>query len=620
MELWRLTSTLLATATLAAAAAPCLAELPAAELPAAELPPALPWQGASLALALPPESGDPWITPAERDGLLRTPDYDETVAWLRRLVAAAAELEMVSLGVSGEGRELWMVIASAAGASTPAALARSGKPVVLVQAGIHAGEIDGKDAGLMLLRDLTVGGTSRPLLDRVELLFVPIFNVDGHERSSELGRINQRGPQPMGWRTNARNLNLNRDYAKADSREMQALLGALAAWQPDLYVDVHVTDGIDYQYDITWGYGGEHTYSPSISRWLAAVLDPPVRRALTAMGHFPGYLVFAVDGENPDGSLFKWSAASLRYSDGYGNARHLPTILVENHALKPYPQRVLGTYVFLKAVLAAVGENHATLARAIAEDRARRSPQVILSWQVAEGEPAEEVEFLGVTWRHRWSAVTGTEQVEWLGEPVTKTLERVEATRPAIRVKRPAAYWIPGAWSGVIDRLALHGIAMERLESAREVEVDMYRLTAAKLASTPYEGRVRAELEQPPQVERRLQRYPPGSVRIPTDQPLGDLAVLLLEPQAQDSFFQWGFFHGIASRTEYVEGYVMEPLAARMLATDPELRTEFEKKLRDEPDFAADPRARLAWFYRRTPFFDDRWQLYPVGRETAAAR
>ncbi len=607
----RSTATLL-TALLASTAIPC-----AAEVPAAELPPALPWAGKSLALALPADSDDPWITPAEREHLLRTPDYDQTVAWLQRLTAAAPELTMTSLGKSGEGRELWMVIASASGAATPAALTASGKPVVLAQAGIHAGEIDGKDAGMMLLRDLTVGGELRPLLDRVELLFVPIFNVDGHERSSQFGRINQRGPERMGWRTNGRNLNLNRDYAKADSREMKAMLAALAIWQPDLYVDLHVTDGIDYQYDITWGYGGDHTYSPRISRWLSTVLDPPVRHALTEMGHIPGYLVFALDGDDPDGSLFKWSAPNPRFSDGYGSARHLPTILVENHSLKPYPQRVLGTYVFLRAVLEAVAANADSLAEAIAADRARRPKQVTLSWKIPEDRPPERIEFLGVTWRHRHSPATGADTVEWLGEPVTKTLTRIEPTQPAITVRRPAAYWIPAAWSDVIDRLKLHGVEMERLDAAREVEVDMYRLTAATIADAPYEGRVRAELASAPAVERRRQLFAPGSVRVPTGQPLGELAVLLLEPQAPDSFFQWGFFHAVASRTEYVEGYVMAPLAERMLAEDPELRAEFEKKLREDPDFAADPRARLGWFYRRTPFIDDRWQLYPVGREPA---
>ncbi len=579
------------------------------------LPPELPWDGASRSLALDPDSGDPWITPAERSGLTATPSYDETVDWLRRLTAAAPELAMISLGQSGEGRDVWMIIASAEGAFTPQALARSSKPVVLVQAGIHSGEIDGKDAGMMLLRDLTVRGTRRPLLDRAALLFVPIVNVDGHERSSALGRINQRGPERMGWRTNARNLNLNRDYAKADTPEMRALLTALDTWQPDLYVDVHVTDGMDYQYDVSWGHAGEQTWSPAISRWLATVLTPPVRLELEAMGHVPGDLVFALDGDQPDRGLYHWTAASPRFSDAYGAARHLPAILVENHSLKPYDQRVLGTYVFLAAVLEAAGDNAASLRQAIAEDRARRPAEVTLEWEVPRDQAPETVEFKGVAWRHEDSEVSGSRKVVWLGEPVTTTLPRVTPSRPAATVERPAAYWIPGAWTEVIERLAAHGVEMERLTAPREVEVEMYRLAAAKLAEEAFEGRVRVELTAPPEVERRHELYPRGSVRVSTDQPLGDLVVLLLEPQSPDSFFQWGFFHSILSRTEYVEGYVMEPMAERMLAADPALRAEFEKKLADDPEFAADPRARLQWFYRRTPFFDPRWRLYPVGRE-----
>ncbi|NJL28553.1 MAG: M14 family metallopeptidase [Thermoanaerobaculia bacterium] len=310
----------------------------------AVLPPELPWTGQSRALVA--AAGDPWITPAEASGLTTTPSYDETVAWLRRLVAAAPELEMVSLGKSWEGRDVWMVIASSDRAFSPGALARTGKAIVLAQAGIHAGEIDGKDAGLMLLRDLTVGGSKRALLDKAAFLFVPILNVDGHERASRWARMNQRGPERMGWRTNARNLNLNRDYAKLDTPELRAVIAAINAWQPDVYVDLHVTDGVDYQYDITWGATGPHAWSPKIAGWLEDVLRPALDRDLEAMGHVPGRLVFPIDATDVGKGLWDWTATP-RFSDGYGSARHLPTILVENHSLKPYPQRVLGTYVWL---------------------------------------------------------------------------------------------------------------------------------------------------------------------------------------------------------------------------------------------------------------------------------
>ena len=196
------------------------------------------WNGKSRGLIAKPE--DPWVTPSERTGLTGTPRYDETLAWLRSLVAAAPELSLQSLGKSEEGRDIWMVIASRERAFGSSELRRAGKPSLLAQAGIHAGEIDGKDAGLMLLRDMTVGGSKRELLDRANFLFIPILNVDGHERSSPYGRINQRGPVEMGWRTNAKNLNLNRDYAKLDTPEVRAVVAAINAYEPDLYFDLEV--------------------------------------------------------------------------------------------------------------------------------------------------------------------------------------------------------------------------------------------------------------------------------------------------------------------------------------------------------------------------------------------
>lgn len=485
------------------------------------LPPVLPWDGTSRSLALDPDSDDPWITPAEESGLKRTPSYDETTAWLERLAAAAPEVEMVSLGKSVEGRDLWMVIVSDGGHFTPQAMAAGGKPVVLAQAGIHSGEIDGKDAGLMLLRELTVGGSRRQLLDRVELLFVPIFNVDGHERVTEFGRVNQRGPERMGWRTTARNLNLNRDYAKAETPEMRAMITALDVWRPDLYVDHHVTDGMDFQYDITWGACGTQSHSPASSGWLEGVLDPAVRQRLEEMGHVPGGLIFAIDGNRPDDGIYHWTASDPRFSDGYGCVRHLPTILVENHSLKPYDQRVLGTYVFLAAVLEAVGEGAGDLSRAIDLDRARRPARLPLAWTVPRDQVPASRELLAVAWRHEDSAVSGGQKVVWLGEPETRTLPVVTPSQPLVEVTRPATYWVPGAWSEVIERLAVHGIGMEILTGPREVEVEMYRVSAAKIADRPFEGRVRVEPGDSPTVERRRERYPAGSARVPTDQPLG---------------------------------------------------------------------------------------------------
>jgi murein tripeptide amidase MpaA len=576
----------------------------------AVLPPELPWDGRSRTLVAPP--GDPWVTPAETSGLRRTPRYDETVAFLQRLAAASPDLALVSLGRSPEGRDIWMAVAAAGGGGTPEALARNGRPTVLAHAGIHAGEIDGKDAGLMLLRDLTAGGRRRDLLSAVNLLFVPILNVDGHERFSRYGRINQRGPEETGWRTTARNLNLNRDFAKLDAPETRMLVEAIGAWKPDLYLDLHVTDGADYQYDVTWGYNGAHALSPAIAGWLDARLTPAVRQDLEGWGHVPGPVVFPVDAGDPAGGLAEW-VATPRFSNGYGDARHLPTVLLETHSLKPYPQRVLGTYVFLWSVLRVVGERGAELRRAAAEDRARRPAEVPLEWSFPS-EPARTIDFLGVEMRREPSAAAGGDGEVWTGRPVTMRVPVRVMSRPARTVTRPAAYWVPPAWTEVIDRLGWHGIQLERQTSARELDAEVYRIADdAGLEKEPFEGRARVEGSVGR--ERRRVALPAGSVRVPTDQPLGDLAILLLEPDSPDSFFRWGLFLEVMQATEYVEGYVIDPTAARMLAGDPGLAREFERALEEDADLAGDPERRRRWLYRRTPYFDERYRLYPVVRE-----
>ena len=570
------------------------------------LPPVLPWNGASRALVVP--ANDPWITPAEATAFRTTPRYDETIAYLRRLVAAAPQLKMISIGKSPEGRDLWLVIASKERAFTPDALRRSGKATLFAQAAIHAGEMDGKDAGLMLLRDMTVRGTKRELLDGANFLFVPIFNVDGHERFSRYNRINQRGPEEIGYRTNARNLNLNRDYMKADTPEMQSMIRALREWQPDLYVDLHVTDGVDYQYDITYGWNVVG-YSPAITAWLESAFRSAVDDGLQRAGHIPGPLILLGDPL----SGVAYGQSDPRFSNGYGDARHLPVVLVENHSLKPYDQRVLGTYVFLEQALRVLAADVAKLRSAVASDRASRPAAIALSWRLPAGEP-QTMEIRGIASRKSLSPISGDVRVEWLGQPVTRRVAVTKETEVATSVKRPAAYWVPAAWQDVIGKLDLHGIAYERIAAPREVEVEMDRFGAPKFETAQFEGHVRVTAPATP--ERRREHFPAGSVRVPTDQPLGTLAALLLEPASNDSLFQWGFFDSILSPTEYVEAYIMEPTAERMLAEDPKLADEFRKKIESDEAFRGDPNARLQWFYERTPFYDERARLYPVGRET----
>lgn len=574
---------------------------------AAPLPPAPAWHGASERLVAKP--GDKWITPAEAANFVTTPDYAATRAWLEKLDAASPLLTMTVFGKTAQGRDLLLFTATKDGATLDPK-----KPVVLVQAGIHSGEIDGKDASLMLLRDIALRGKDR-LLDHANLLFVPIFNADGHERAGPYNRPNQRGPSNQGWRTTAQNLNLNRDYLKADTPEMQAMLALIGRVKPDLYLDLHVTDGIDYQYDITFGfngYDGRYARSPAIGGWLDKIYRPAVTNALTAAGHIPGPLIFAVDDRNPDAGISDGGAATPRFSNGYGDLRRMGAVLVENHSLKPYRQRVLGTYVLLEATLAAVDAHGAELQAAVATDRAARPATIVASWKPLAA-PYSEVEWKGIAHTSYASPASGQQEIRWLGRPDNRRI-KLFGEEPDRRITMPKAWWVPPTRPGVIARLKRHGVILETMTQPTTVEVEMLRLVGAKLATKTDEGHVGITIDGVTREVRR-ETFPPGSVRVPADQSLGELAAMLLEAESPDSVLAWGYFPEILQRTEYIEGYAVAPLADHMLAADAKLKAEFDAKLAADPKFAADREARLAWFYARTPYYDDQYLLYPIARE-----
>ncbi len=573
------------------------------------LPPALEWDGASRALLA--EASNPWITDFERDPARDfSPDYAATRAWFDQLDAASDLIRIQQFGVSPEGRPIYAVIASKDGATLDPS-----KPVLLAQAGIHPGEIDGKDAGMMLLRDMAFGSKG-DLLDHANLVLIPILSVDGHERASPYSRPNQRGPRIQGWRNTGTNQNLNRDFMKLDQPEMQALRTFINAVEPDLYLDIHVTDGMDYQYDITYGFNGESdgfSRSPSSARWLDAVFKPAMNAALEDQGHIPGPLVFGIDEQNPRAGLNDGGLGE-RFSNGWGDAAHVPTILIENHSLKPYEQRVLGTYVFLEASLRILAENVAPLRVAIASDRALRPAEILTNFE-SDPVPHQTRAFKGVLYETYDSPASGRQEVRWLGRPDPELWQLpYYGSRATLRLNRPTAYWVPAYRTDIIERLRIHGLTIEALEAPRTVAVEMLRLDNPTLSGRPNEGHVQATVTDVTP-ERRDWTVAPGSVRVPTDQPLGDIAVLLLEPQSSESFFAWGMFPEVLSRVEYIEGYAIAPLAEAMMAADPALRAEFEAKLASDPAFAANGDARLGWFYERTPFYDARYRLYPVGRE-----
>jgi hypothetical protein len=562
---------------------------------------------------------DEWLTKAERTGFRETGDYEDTRAYARRLAEASPWIEVLSFGTSPQGRDLMLLVASKDGAFTPDAARRAGKPVILVQNAIHAGEIEGKDASLMLLRDTAITREREELLDGATLLVMPLFNVDGYGHFGPYTRVNQNGPAESGWRTTAQTYNLNRDYMKADSPEMQAWLRVFDDWKPDLLIDNHTTDGADYQYVITYQLGTRADMPPSVAAWSRDVYLPALERHVEAEGFPVGPYLDLMDPLDP-AKGFQGVHDTGRYSTGYVPLRNRPALLVETHMLKAYEPRLRSTYETMVATLELVGRDAEGLRRAVREAEAWSAritgtadgDSIPLSFEVSDS-ASTTLDYRGVSWRHEPSEISGAMRVIYGDEAIEMDVPFYGALVPRHFVRPPDAYVIPVEWASIAEKLRLHGIPVERLPEPVVGEFEVVRFPHVSWADGPFEGHHLVDsLEATVAVE--TDTLPAGSFRVPLGNPTGRLTMQLLEPLAPDSFLRWGFFDGIFEAKEYAEHYVMEELAREMLAKDEALRREFEARLRDDPEFRADPAARLEFFYGRTPFRDAKKDRYPIVR------
>ena len=548
-----------------------------------------------------------WTTPAEASHFRTTPSYADTLAYLQRLQKAApGKLRLATFGTTPEGRPMTVVIASNDGSFSPQAARAAHKPVVLLQAGIHPGEIEGKDAGLMLLRDFAVTGKLPHLLDDAVLVYIPVFSVDGHANSSPYHRINQNGPQSMGFRGQSQYLNLNRDYVKADAPEMRAWLKLWQHWLPDFLIDVHTTDGADYQYDLTWYTEDRHKLDPGVAAWQDALTEAAIP-AYEARGHLASIYLEFKDGRDPRKGIVNFGSGP-RFSTGYAALQNRPALLIETHMLKPYAVRVQAVYDLVDVLLERIGRHPQALLKATAAADARTiarthdpSARVALTFKPDPASTPYKLKGYAFTLSH--SAVSDSQWIRYdASQPRTFTIPNWNGLLPDVSITPPAAYAIPAQWTVLIDRLNAHGIAYRRLAQPVKVRAQGYQLDQPHWATRPFEGHLMLRDVQVDPVPREV-TLPAGSVIVPLDQRAANVAIELLEPQAPDSMLRWGYLDAIFEAKEYGEPRVVEKLARDMLAGDPALQAAFDRRLRDDPAFAADPAARLMFFFERSPWY-----------------
>ena len=556
-------------------------------------------------------------TISERSGFLKTGRYDEVIALCDAFAKAYPDaVRCIEFGTTPEDRPMKALVASTSGALTPVEARKRGLPVVLIQGGIHAGEIDGKDAGFLALREILEGKAAKGALDKLVWVFVPVFNVDGHERFGAWNRPNQRGPVEMGWRTTAQNYNLNRDYVKADTPEMQAMHALINAWDPLAVVDLHVTNGAKFEHDVSIQVepvnAGDEALRKIGTQWRDAVITDLGRQGSLPLPFYPSFVI-----QDDPSSGFEDGVAPPRFSSGYFWLVNRLGMLVETHSWKEYSVRVRITRNTVLSVLeqvAAHGNDWLRIAQE-ADARARQLPARPQPLAYAASTQSRVIDFRGYAYSRTHSEISGALMTRYdEGKPQVWTIPLRDDIRPSVSVQPPrAGYLVPAAhaaWVGT--KLKQHGIAFTVLGPQTEVTAETFRAETAKAGTQSFEGHQAMTVTGHWQPESR--DLAAGALFVPIAQSRSRLVMSMLEPLAPDSLLAWGAFNNAFERKEYMEDYVAEEVARDMLAADPALKARFEQRLQADPAFAASPQARLDFFARLHSSWDEQYYLYPVLR------
>jgi len=563
------------------------------------------------------ESPRDLLTTGEKSDWNETAPYAEAVDLARRFERASRWVKTLEFGTTPEGRSMVALIVSKDRAFTPAAAAATNKVVIMIQSGIHSGEIEGKDTALMLVRDMAVSRRFASWLDHAIFVVIPVFNIDGHESFSPYHRVNQNGPKSTGLRATAQRLNLNRDYVKGDAPEMRAWLRLFNTWSPDFLIDNHVTDGADFQYDATWDMARNQDLADPAGAWVRERFIPELDRRMSADGHLvaPYGALRAVAGGKRE---FFMEVFSPRYSHLYAAVQNRPSLLVETHSLKAAKTRAWANYDIMRHSVETILLDPEALRGAVREADREMSARagnpsaapVYLAGKVSE--KSRPLVYRALKNGPYKSEVTGAMVNRYLAEPdnlETRIHDQIDTT---VEARMPLGYLIPTAWKELADLLALHGVEMERTARPIEQEFETYRFTGAKFNTTSFEGRVMVSFEAA--LVKEKMAFPAGSYWISMKQRRARLIFSLLEPQAPDSLVRWGFMNSVLEGRGGAGDYILEPIARRMMADSPELRKQFEEKLAADPQFAADPRARLMWWYQRSKYEPGDTGRYPVAR------
>ena len=554
---------------------------------------------------------EPMLTPFEKNNNT-TATYEEAIDFYTALDEQYDQLQVTPFGMTDIGLPLHEAILSKDQNFDPNSIRNSGKLILFVNNAIHAGEPCGVDASMMLFRDILQKSDFQNLLDHVVIVALPMYNLGGVLNRNSHTRTNQNGPESYGFRGNAKNLDLNRDFIKADSKNAQSFNQIYNKWQPDVFIDNHTSNGADYQYTITLIASQHNKLDPALAQYMNEQMLPALYDTMEKENWEMTPYVFARN--TPDDGIAGFLDLP-RYSSGYAALHNAFSFMPETHMLKPFKDRVRSTYTLMKAMLQFLNDNHEAVAksRAAAIQNTKTKSTFALNWTM-DMDQVEQLKFKGYEAKYKASKVSGQDRLYYdHNAPYEKEIPFLNNYKTTLTIEKPSAYIIPQAYQDVIDRLKWNGVEMETLTTDQEMEVELYHIKDYKSSNSPYEGHY---LHREVEVEKEIRKwkYRKGDVIVKTNQASNRYIMETLEPQGPDSFFAWNFFDGILMRKEYFSPYVFEDLAARYLDESPELRKHLEDRKKFDEAFAKSSYAQLNFIFENSPHYEPTYQLYPVGR------
>lgn len=540
-----------------------------------------------------------------------TSTYFETIDFWKVLDMNSAKIFMQSKGNTESGFPLHLILISNDGESSIESIREKNKSIILINNGIHPGEPDGIDASMLLARDIVENKFELP--ENIVLAIIPVLNIGGMLNRSENYRVDQNGPQEFGSRANGQNLDLNRDYIKADSKTIRSFVEIFHELDPDIFVDNHVSNGADYQHVMTLLTSQHSKVGGEMGEYVNQVFEPGIYKLMEEKGYdlIPYVNVW---GETPDKGWNEFFDSS-RFGSGYGTLWNTFCFVPETHMLKTYDKRVDATYKLMASFIEFTSSNSEKIKKLRNHTRTNviNAKQFPIAWQHDKSR-FQEYLFKGYESGYKASEVSGLPRLYYdQSKPFEKKIPIYNHYIPKIIVPKPKAYIIPQAWSEVIELLQLNQVKMLRLENDSIIEVETYKIESYESSQQPYESH---HINSNVKISKSNQSksFRKGDWYIPMNQEANRFLVETLEPEAPDSYFAWNFFDGILSQKEGYSDYVFEDIAAEFLKSNPEIRQMLDEKKKIDPEFASDAEAQLDFVFKNSPWFEPAYRQYPVYR------